>query len=97
MAAAWRALAEEQDWLDGDKSSDDPAGGLKAKGEMNRYRKRPWTPEEESSLRMLAEGGVSALLIAAKLKRTLTATRGRASVIGVSFRPIKPGPKAKGK
>jgi hypothetical protein len=31
MEAAWRALAEEQDWLDG-KSSADPAGGLKAKG-----------------------------------------------------------------
>jgi hypothetical protein len=31
MEAAWCALAEEQDWLDGDKSSDDPAGELKAK------------------------------------------------------------------
>ena len=31
MEAAWRALAEEQDWLDG-KSLADPAGGLKAKG-----------------------------------------------------------------
>ena len=30
MEAAWRALAEEQEWLDGDKSSDDPMG-LKAK------------------------------------------------------------------
>lgn len=31
MEAAWRALAEEQDWLDG-KSPADPADGLKAKG-----------------------------------------------------------------
>jgi hypothetical protein len=30
MEAAWRALAEEQDWLDG-KSPPDPAGGTEAK------------------------------------------------------------------
>ena len=97
MEAAWRALAEEQNWLDG-KSSADPVGGrAEGEGEMNRYRKRSWTPEEESRLRTLVEEGASPLLVAAQLKRTVTATRGRASVIGVSFRPTKPELKAKGK
>jgi len=31
---------------------------------MNSSRKRPWTPEEKSRLRMLVEGGASALLVA---------------------------------
>ena len=33
MEAAWRALAEEQDWLDGKRSPVDPNAGLKAKGQ----------------------------------------------------------------
>ena len=32
MEAAWLALAEEQDWLDGEKPPVDPTLGLKAKG-----------------------------------------------------------------
>jgi hypothetical protein len=32
MEAAWLALAEEQDWLDGELSPVDPKAGLKAKG-----------------------------------------------------------------
>jgi hypothetical protein len=32
MEAAWLALAEEQDWLDGERSPVDPNAGLKAKG-----------------------------------------------------------------
>ena len=32
MEAAWLALAEEQDWLDGEQSPVDPNAGLKAKG-----------------------------------------------------------------
>ena len=46
-------------------------------GEMNSDRNRPWTPEEESRLRTLVEEGTSAMLIAAKLKRTVAAIRGR--------------------
>ena len=33
MEAAWLALAEEQDWLDGEQSPVGPDKGLKAKGE----------------------------------------------------------------
>ena len=32
MEAAWLALAEEQDWLDGERSPSDPGTGAKAKG-----------------------------------------------------------------
>jgi hypothetical protein len=32
MEAAWLALAEEQDWLDGERSPVDPNAGRKAKG-----------------------------------------------------------------
>jgi hypothetical protein len=32
MEAAWLALAEEQDWLDGERSLVDPNDRLKAKG-----------------------------------------------------------------
>jgi hypothetical protein len=31
MEAAWLALAEEQDWLDGERSPVDPNAGLEAK------------------------------------------------------------------
>jgi hypothetical protein len=57
---------------------------------MNRRTaKRPWTPEEDNRLRRLLEEGTSTLLVAAKLKRTVTALKGRAAIIGVSFREIK--------
>ena len=58
-------------------------------------RNRTWTPEEETRLRVLVEEGASAFLTAAKLKRTIFAVRRRASIIGVSFRGIKLGLKAK--
>ena len=32
MEAAWLALAEEQDWLDGERSPVDPNAGLTVKG-----------------------------------------------------------------
>ena len=58
---------------------------------------RPWTPKEDNRLRTLLEEGASTTLVAAKLKRTISAVRGRAAVIGISFRQIKLGLKAKGK
>lgn len=57
--------------------------------------KRPWTPEEEGRLRALVDSGVSLALVAVRLKRTITAIRGRASILKL---PLKqPGLKAKGK
>jgi hypothetical protein len=68
------------------------------KGEMIRYRaKRPWMPEEDNRLRTLLEEGASTVFVAAKLKRTVSAIKGRAHVIGMSFRRIKLGLKAKRK
>jgi hypothetical protein len=69
--------------------------GLKAKRMIR--RNRPWTPEEDDRLRALLEGGASTMLVAAKLNRSIGATRGRASAIGISFRKIKLRLKAKRK
>jgi hypothetical protein len=52
-------------------------------------RNRPWTPEDDSHLRTLLEGGASIALVAAKLKRTIGAVRGRAATIGISLKKIK--------
>jgi len=52
-------------------------------------RNRLWTPEEDIRLRTLLESGASTALVAAKLKRSISATKGRASAIGISFRKIK--------
>ena len=57
--------------------------------------KKPWTPEEDERLRTLLEAGTSLFLVAAKLRRTLAATRGRASIIGVSLKQEKSGLKVK--
>jgi hypothetical protein len=63
---------------------------------MIRYRaKRPWMPEEDNRLRTLLEEGSSTVLVAAKLKRTVSAIKGRAHVIGLSLRRIKLGLKVK--
>ena len=53
----------------------------------------PWTPDEDAQLQALAISGKSAAAIAAKLKRTETFVRSRASKLGVLLRTRK----AKGK
>jgi hypothetical protein len=58
-------------------------------------RNRPWTPEEDGRLRALLEGGASKTLITAKLNRTLSAIRSRASILRLSFTQIKLKLKAK--
>ena len=62
------------------------------KREMSRRpnTRRPWTAEEHQLLRTLLEGGASITLIAAKLKRNITAVKARASVIGVSLKRKTP-------
>lgn len=69
------------------------------KREMSRRpnARRPWTAEEHQLLRTLLEGGASITLIAAKLKRNITAVKARASVIRVSLKRKKPALKATGK
>jgi hypothetical protein len=98
MEAAWLALAQEQDWLDGELSPVDPKKRAEGEGKPIRYgAKRPWTSEDDYRLRTLLESGASPAIVATKLKRTLTATKGRASLLGISFRQIKLRLKTKGK
>jgi hypothetical protein len=60
------------------------------------FRKnRPWTPDDDARLRTLLESGASKTLASVKLKRSVGAIEGRASIIGISFRQIKLGLKAK--
>jgi hypothetical protein len=53
---------------------------------------RPWTLEDEARLRSLIADGTSIALVAAKLKRTITAIRGRAKILKLPLR--QPGLKA---
>ena len=43
--------------------------------------RRPWTPDEDARLRSMLEAGISTTIAAAKLKRTKSALRGRASML----------------
>ena len=49
-------------------------------------RNQPWSLEEDNRLRALLESGASKTLVAAKLKRSVGAIRGRATVIQVSMK-----------
>ncbi len=57
--------------------------------------RRPWEPEEEKQLREMAEAGKTITMIALRLKRTVTAVRGRLSIIKVSLREAGRRPKEK--
>jgi hypothetical protein len=56
-------------------------------------RKRPWEPEEEKQLREMAEAGKTITMIALRLKRTVTAVRGRLSILKVSLHKVGRSPK----
>jgi hypothetical protein len=45
-----------------------------------------WTPEEDERLKKLFEANTSVHLVAAKLKRSVSAVRGRASFLKVSVK-----------
>jgi hypothetical protein len=55
-------------------------------------RKRPWEPEEEKQLREMAEAGKAITMIALRLKRTVTAVRGRLSILKVSLHKVRRRP-----
>jgi hypothetical protein len=62
------------------------------------FRKnRPWTPDDDKQLRTLLESGTSKTLVAAKLKRTVSAIEARVSVIKIPLREIKLQSKSKRK
>ena len=54
-----------------------------------------WSPQDDEMLRTLLAGGMSSLRVAARLKRGLGATKARANALGISFKKIKLGLKAK--
>ena len=58
-----------------------------------------WTPEEDNRLRMLLGAGRPIEIVAAELKRSAKAVKGRAYILRISLKRVKlkPKPKAKGK
>jgi hypothetical protein len=48
-----------------------------------------WTPEQDQRLRTLFEAGCSAVLVAAKLKRSLSATKARCRTLKISVKRKK--------
>jgi hypothetical protein len=56
-----------------------------------------WTPEEDARLKSLIEANTSIDLIAAKLKRSIPATRHRAAVLHIPMKWVRVGLKEKGK
>ena len=55
--------------------------------------RRPWEPEEEKQLREMAEAGKTITIMALKLKRTVTAVRGRLSILKISLHKLGRLPK----
>ena len=58
-----------------------------------KYGKRPWEPEEEKQLREMVEAGKTITMIALRLKRTVTAVRGRLGILKVSLGKVGRRPK----
>jgi hypothetical protein len=54
-----------------------------------------WTPQEDARLKSLIEANTSIDLIAAKLKRSVPATRYRAAALHISMKWVRVGLKAK--
>ena len=50
-------------------------------------------PKEDKQLREMAEAGKSITMIALRLKRTVSAVRGRSGVLKVSLRNVRRRPK----
>jgi hypothetical protein len=51
--------------------------------------RRPWDPEEEKQLREMAEAGKSITMMALRLKRTITAVRGRLGILKISLPKVR--------
>ncbi len=60
---------------------------------MPRYGKRPWKPEEDNQLREMVEAGKTITIISLRLKRTVTAVRGRLGILKVSLGKVGRRPK----
>jgi hypothetical protein len=58
-----------------------------------RYTKRPWKPEEERQLREMVDAGKTITMISLRLKRSVTAVRGRMGILKVSLGRVGRRPK----
>jgi hypothetical protein len=58
-----------------------------------KYGKRPWQPDEERQLREMVEAGKTITSISLRLKRTVTAVRGRLSILKISLGKVGRPPK----
>lgn len=58
-----------------------------------KYGKRPWEPEEDNQLREMVEAGKTITIISLRLKRTVTAVRGRSGILKVSLGNVGRRPK----
>jgi len=58
-----------------------------------KYGKRPWEPEEDNQLREMVEAGKTITIISLRLKRTVTAVRGRLGILKVSLGRVGRRPK----
>ena len=67
------------------------------KAEIAALARKFWTPEEDDRLRMLVEAGKQIEFVAAELKRSAKAVKGRAYVLRISRKRVNLKPKAKGK
>jgi DNA-directed RNA polymerase alpha subunit len=63
---------------------------------MAQYKSSAWTPEQEELLRAMFEAGNSKVLVAAKLKRTVSAVKTRAGTLKISVQRKKPAVKVHG-
>ena len=52
------------------------------------YCKRPWEPEEDNQLREMVEAGKTITIMSLRLKRTVTAVRGRLGILKVSLHKV---------
>jgi hypothetical protein len=58
-----------------------------------KYGKRPWEPEEDNRLREMVQAGKTITIISLRLKRTVTAVRGRLGILKVSLGKVGRRPK----
>ena len=70
---------------------------LKVKEDAAALAHKFWTPEEDNRLRMLLGAGRSVEFVAAELKRSANAVKGRAYELRISLKRVNLKPKAKGK
>jgi hypothetical protein len=64
-------------------------------GEIAALARIPWTPEEDKRLRMLLEACKPIEFIAAELKRSANAVKGRAYELRMSLKRVNLRPKAR--